>query len=224
MSTDPDTQSEPHDCPTCGESWRDQQTMRIHHAQKHGQRIVDHATCTYCGERFEPESGSEGKYCSLACVGADRANRTEKTCVRCGDTFSVSPCDHDQQYCSKDCYLDGIRGRNRLTCPACGVSFERYASQGSNQYCSNACYAEANTSRPRPERLEMQAWLLYEYEDNTLWDTYKRINVIRDDSTPKDEVRDVLADLGVLGKRPADRLHNRVKNGQIDVDWDGETA
>lgn len=218
MSAEPDTPDEDHPCPTCGKGHPSQQVMRIHHARAHGERLVDLETCNHCGDTFEPESGSEGKYCSLECVGAANSTQLQKECIRCSATFTVPPCDDDQQYCSQDCYLDGLRGRSRIECSGCGMTFQRYPSQGSNQYCSSACYGEAKTTRPRPDSLEMLAWLLYEYEDNTLRETYKRINVVRDDHVPHDEVREILHDLEVLQVSHPDQIRKMVRNGEIDPD------
>ena len=212
------------ECPTCGrDDFSRQRDMRVHHTKAHGERLVDLATCENCGDHFEPHSDCENRYCSLDCAYEDRITQVEKTCERCGDEFTVTQSDSDQKYCSRECYARSLRTTNTIECEGCGAVVKRINSRG-NSYCSNACFAETRCSRPRPDDLEMLAWLLYEYEENTLKETYKRINCIRNESVDRDEVSDILSDLGVLGKSPADRLRRRVENGHIDADLDGEAA
>lgn len=206
------------ECPTCDrDDFTRQRDMRVHHTKSHGQRLVDLVTCENCGDRFEPHTDCRNKYCSLDCTYDARTTHIEKTCQRCGDEFNVQQSDSDQKYCSRECYARTLRTSNTIECDGCGATVKRINSRG-NTYCSTACSAEARCTRPRPDDLEMLAWLLYEYEDNTLKETYKRINCVLDNRVSQDTVSDILAELAVLGKSPADRLRRQAAAGQLDIE------
>lgn len=217
MSVDSETPVDGVTCPTCGEEWNDQQTMRIHHARAHNERLVDLSTCEYCGDRFEPSGGSTGTYCSIECSGAATSNRVENHCENCGDAFTVPKSEAEQKYCSKHCFLDAVKGRKHVQCDACGGWYQRYDSDPGNAYCSIPCRAEAHTERARPDDIEMLAWLLYVYEDNPLWETYKRLNVVRDEQYTKDDVESILRDIGVYQAQHASELRKQIQNGEIDL-------
>lgn len=182
----------------CDREFDSQQGMRIHHYRVHGERVIDTETCNYCGEEFEPTAGGEGKFCSMDCFHANRDGGVTLTCEQCGDEFIVSPSDDDRKYCSMDCYSETLDTRETRYC-TCGCPFiTQEASEQS--LCSRACRDEKRTDKPRPEDLEMHLWLLYEYEGNTLDETWRRVNYRRDDADrlTKDDVRDELIEMGLL--------------------------
>lgn len=78
-------------------------------------------TCPQCGVTFSqcnPAKLSAVTYCSAACGHASRrgrpsgrANRIEKQCVICGESFTVNKSrESSAKYCSHKCRIDGMTG------------------------------------------------------------------------------------------------------------------
>ena len=65
-----------------------------------------------------------------------RSAHLEKTCERCGATFSVHPYRVSARWCSKACWRDRAPW---LRCPVCRERFKRTSSR--RVYCSRPCQA-----------------------------------------------------------------------------------
>lgn len=189
--------SEADTCPTCGQVCKNEQGMRIHHYQVHGESLArDTAECQTCGDVFEIPPGSNGKYCSRKCFYEGQENQVELECEQCGDVFEFNESQaEDRKFCSMDCYAKSRQRREKRECKGCGRTFEARSSSG-NECCSRVCMGEVRTSKPRPEDFVALVWLLYVYEDHNFHDTWLRVNANRDERVYKKDLRDFLREAG----------------------------
>jgi len=80
-------------CPTCGrEDFSSRRTMKIHHAQSHGEKIDDSVECPVCGEDFyRPPSEIKNDHptCSKECAYKLRSQKghVEVKCSNCEKLF-----------------------------------------------------------------------------------------------------------------------------------------
>jgi very-short-patch-repair endonuclease len=106
-------------------------------------------TCPGCGKKYQrpPSAIAEGKLCcSMACRSRAARKGTDKTCERCGKTFSAfgKP---KRRYCSARCATDAKRTGRTLVeaaCTRCGKVLSVPPSQilrVSNIFCSVQCRA-----------------------------------------------------------------------------------
>lgn len=153
------TESEMITCPTCEKPFDGDnlQGMKIHHSRSHGERLVDHTTCNYCGEEFEIPYGQERRFCSRECSGKHQSETVEKvslTCKNCEEEFMMLPSRADRyQFCSDDCRT--AYNRVTLECEGCGEKYERPRSEKDrSRFCSRECQArqrgKANKKEPVP--------------------------------------------------------------------------
>jgi hypothetical protein len=126
-------------CPTCGNEYKNQHGMRIHHGQTHDEQLgVTTKVCEICGEEYETLTcrADGSKYCSNACKGAaKRVERVTRTCGYCSKPFDVRSTS-ERTYCCNECryaahrQLSGDKtpnwkgGKITLTCEACGDAYD----------------------------------------------------------------------------------------------------
>lgn len=155
------------ECPTCGETYKNEAGMKIHHKRIHGESISGVLSeCEVCGEEFRHDPLDAGRFCDFDCYaewqsqtkmgeGRDRVNLT---CEVCGDTFEVIRSRKDDaRFCSYECmgewqsearcgedhprYVEEVE----VECDWCGNPLTRlpsYVDMYEHVFCGHECYAE----------------------------------------------------------------------------------
>ena len=118
------------ECPTCGETYKSEHGVKVHHKRVHGESLAgEEFECDWCGstETKDPSKIHDdmNNFCSMECRGKYRSeNYTGENSSR----------------------WDG--GTVTLTCEACGEDYERYPSRvGESRYCSSECRSEGLSER-----------------------------------------------------------------------------
>lgn len=185
------------ECPTCGETFKNRQGMRIHHATVHDESLVEpeETDCEHCGQTYLVGPGDRGRFCSRECWRAAASNRVTIECEGCGSTFEVKGhLEEKRKYCSRECYWETSSETETVQCAGCGRSITVSTTYGI-EHCSRACMAEVRTGAPRPDDLDGLLWLLYVYEDHTARQTWLRANAARADDAEwlyKEDVKERL--------------------------------
>lgn len=92
------------DCPTCGETFDSKQGMRIHHSNKHGEKLPNRK-CRGCKKQFYDEK-SRRQFCQNCPPNAGKHNgnwrggRETTCCDSCGSEFRYYPSNKEGVYCS----------------------------------------------------------------------------------------------------------------------------
>jgi len=154
---------ETHECPTCGDAFKTEGGMKVHHSQIHGEEIGKTAIeCDFCGEEktFHDAKAESRKYCSDECQTKGQAQpMMKRRCSNCGEIFEIKPyrvAEGEGQFCSSECDDEWRRnggaptgenhprwggGPPKATCEWCGDEFEGH--QGNpNRFCGSECEAE----------------------------------------------------------------------------------
>jgi|GEM_PF-5512958 len=150
-SDDDANQCDDAECPTCGDSFSTVTGMRKHHAHKHGESLVESATCEWCGTEID-DHPSDRVYCSFECRSAERSEnglsarsrQVTLICEGCGDEFDVSRSDAEagKKYCSNECYHNDSDAK-WLECEWCGDGFRAHGKRADNRrFCSSGCYGD----------------------------------------------------------------------------------
>ncbi len=94
------------ECPTCGESFANENGMKAHHTVVHGESLRPTTTCDRCGEEYTVPRGAKGKYCSLECL--HDSNKSENQCDACGRQIP-----NWREYCCPACQTEARVERPR---------------------------------------------------------------------------------------------------------------
>lgn len=116
--------------------------------------------CDYCNKEFiasrskieKLNNGTRKRlFCSKECADKAQYTSVKKTCLNCGENFTIFNCFKDiQKFCSKECMYD-YKHKNAkfagklITCSICGKDFE--PKNADTKYCSYECSAEAQRNR-----------------------------------------------------------------------------
>lgn len=161
------------ECPVCGKTFRatkcdpKKYCSRGCSGMSNRGTTMTTKTCPQCGKQYEIEASraSRNKYCSSDCGYAARveraeANKEERTCPVCGDTFRCLP-SKEKVHCSKKCVADGAKQRYRITraCPVCGEKFEALKSR-SQVFCSLECTSESKRHYNKQDETERNKYLV----------------------------------------------------------------
>lgn len=105
------------ECPTCGDEFKSDNGVAVHHSHVHGESIAkDSSTCDTCGDKFEyyPSKNCTGTYCSIECNTeipdskrslGNRYNSIEKQCDNCGNDIIIQHSNiEDHNFCDRKCY------------------------------------------------------------------------------------------------------------------------
>lgn len=101
--------------------------------------------CPTCGRTFQNAPSRGYTFCSWACYRASLHQRPSpgvtKTCLSCGQTFTVSS--KGQRFCSKKCHDQYQRSRRvEIVCLNCGKRMLVVPSLRRQKFCSRECYSE----------------------------------------------------------------------------------
>lgn len=124
------------ECPTCGETFKGEHGVKIHHKRTHGETIRGTVVeCDWCGDEYREHDSRiqerENLFCSRECMGNWRSENfvgengtnykgggEERSCKNCGETFTVKRAiingDYDRQnptYCSNECQYEDLKTR-----------------------------------------------------------------------------------------------------------------
>lgn len=119
------------ECPTCGEEFKNEFGVKLHHQQKHDESIAGvKVDCVNCGEEFNvpPCRGDEAKFCSMECrdeyqintgtfAGKNNGayNSEVLKCDNCAEDIEV-PKSHitDLNFCSNSCHWEYVKENELL--------------------------------------------------------------------------------------------------------------
>ena len=100
-----------HKCPTCLKEFETQRGMRVHHAQAHGESLVEQKSCETCGKVFKNYEGNR-RFCSKKCAGVYFSKQYDQgktaVCKTCGKEFHIS-LSHPRRFCSRECYRKSLK-------------------------------------------------------------------------------------------------------------------
>lgn len=109
------------ECPTCGESFKGESGVKIHHQKIHNESIAgEEVECDWCGEILQRKKYRiekfDKQFCDEKCQGeyydehmeGENAVRWDggkekRSCEICGDVFEARP-QRDRKLCSKECH------------------------------------------------------------------------------------------------------------------------
>jgi len=158
-------------CPKCGETFKSESGVKIHHKRIHGESIAgEQSTCEICGDDFRHGKDEAGRFCSHECYGEYKKQayigegnpreikRVTLTCPICEDEFEVQKHAEDRRVCcSNECagkrrskIFVGENHQNyteriEIDCSWCGETLERLECRTKlhdNQFCDVGCYAK----------------------------------------------------------------------------------
>jgi len=116
------------ECPTCGNSFKSRNGMKVHHAKTHGESIAGITiTCDYCGdtaEKNQRKKRNDHDFCSRDCfnkwqsenLSGENSHLWEgKTitvdCDWCGESTEKKTCNYEENekaFCSHECHGEWI--------------------------------------------------------------------------------------------------------------------
>lgn len=203
-------------CESCGDTFTVQASQadyRVHCSQdcySTAKSDQEWRTCAHCDDPFKVATHSDQEYCSVTCANHDRRNRVTETCVYCDDEFKKVP-SSPQEYCSRDCVRYAQGTEVDVECQGCGAAFTRLQHKD-RIYCSDACRNEAKTKRELPAHPALAVWVLYEFEDRSIDETYRRYRAHfgYDNRLPKQDVRELVDRIGVFNEQ--ERISSRLED------------
>lgn len=116
------------ECPTCGNEYKNESAVKIHHAKIHNESIAGvEVDCSWCGEtlrrrkyrveKFDEQfcgEGCQGEYYDEHMEGENslrwEGGKEERDCQMCGSSFKEWP-GRDTKYCSRECHGKGTSQR-----------------------------------------------------------------------------------------------------------------
>ncbi|QOS89237.1 HNH endonuclease [Peribacillus sp. JNUCC41] len=105
-------------------------------------RKLSDKECEYCKKVFRPKS-SRTRFCSVKCRPANRENKIQTNCLKCGKEMHIIPArlkDGRGKYCSKKCFASRTGETN---CKHCGNKLTLYLSDiKENNFCDQKCKNE----------------------------------------------------------------------------------
>lgn len=153
------------ECPTCGDEFKGESGVKVHHTKTHGESIAGvESECEHCGESFRHSSDRPGKFCCRDCKdawqkeglsGKGNPNYTERVtveCANCGESLERSPTRverSENHFCDTTCMgewrSENVVGENHpnyvepieTECKACGTTVERmeHYAKRHDTYC-----------------------------------------------------------------------------------------
>lgn len=175
-------------CEVCGDAFEsipsNAERRRTCSQQCMGKLTADpvELSCAHCGDVYTDHPSRRGvrTYCSHECLTEDQKNRVEVTCEYCGDAYEVKKYRTEEtRYCSRECQHEGLSARaewETVEC-VCGRKFRALVSE-ERKYCTTHCRAEVlRDPESRPDTLRELLVDLYDHQEQTLRQTYKRANV-----------------------------------------------
>jgi len=193
-------------CPTCGDYYESDRSMRHHHSISHNKRLPN-SKCNTCDKEFFSKSG-ERKYCDecLSFEGENNPNYSAKkkktNCEICDDEFKYYPTEKSGLFCANCVEEEEWRttpevssGKENhrynsiaINCSYCGDTNKIPQSEVSNKnYCDMICYSKHRSEFQKGENNPNYKDGEYKksefYQGN--WERVKRNCKIRDNNTCK---------------------------------------
>lgn len=107
---------------------------------------MNEQTCPQCQKSFVPHAKKPQTFCSRECFFQSRKRQVDRTCERCGKSFSTYQARGSARFCSWKCRAHQVECK----CEYCGRPFYVRASrQGKRVTCSRSCLMKLRAQQGR---------------------------------------------------------------------------